>query len=822
MRSNIPAGYFSRLNRVMGRVVSAKGLPKSENTSIPDPFVVIKGIRSSNHLSNMHITDVISSTFFPEWNENFDFEVPANWGIVELVGLRLMVFSADDQTTSDQGSDYFLGGVDLDMSDMVTGRTVTQCLELGGVPQHMVRGGHKPRLTLVVTVYHEVVPRPAPLTTQLMNSIRQVSYVREITGRLVRAKNLRNADFLGVSDPVCVVRVLLISGEMREIARTGIILDSLNPEFALDFQILFEVTDQPLLIIFDMFDSDDPNMLPEETGDHLGTAVVPLVHCLPPNPRKRDLVLQGPSARYETRLDREGHPISDLGRSATHKGGEVETGRETPYERLKRSGKRLKDSLFKIAGSLSSPEESTLTVETRSRIKKDVMPHIRLSDKGVSIVDSGDVEVARSHADWDKGMFELPEELQLEEGEQPMRGLLQAEPRIIFIYGSILGANGLIQVVPKGRNDAYVIVDGVTRTAETCFIHRTRIVKDTMCPEWSESFCWAVPAHLEITRLVFTVYHAKGDSGSPEEMEDDFLGHASLDLTYLFSGDTISEDIPISGAQTKYKTKVTNGFRRSATVSVEVMLERRMKPTYGVVEQEQLAMLPRRNHLLSREPVPSRAFQDVSQEITTDEPEVEAATDVVEMYSTGQLKPAKQDIFTRRNRLWNMVPPDTGAPSQKERDEARLRSEDAFKALHDRLVKEKNARLRQVNLEGGAREQEQILDEGTDFTKSHSLRRPKSLPTLKSKFGVDPTVFLTTITSLGSNPPEPVSVNFDVKKKSYVTDSLKNAFHQPRHDEVLTRGRPGSTPEQFFRANKVQQKFRRDDGLHGTLPPPTR
>ena len=45
--------------------------------------------------------------------------------------------------------------------------------------------------------------------------------------------------------------------------------------------------------VFDIWDADSPGHRAEETGEHLGTATVPLWDCLPPIPRKQKLILQG-------------------------------------------------------------------------------------------------------------------------------------------------------------------------------------------------------------------------------------------------------------------------------------------------------------------------------------------------------------------------------------------------------------------------------------------------------------------------------------------------------------------------------------------------
>ena len=76
-----------------------------------------------------------------------------------------------------------------------------------------------------------MVPKPKPQMELLMASMRQMCYIREVAGKVSKAQALRNADLVGASDPQCVVRVVLLNGEVREIHRTQVVKDCLDPEW---------------------------------------------------------------------------------------------------------------------------------------------------------------------------------------------------------------------------------------------------------------------------------------------------------------------------------------------------------------------------------------------------------------------------------------------------------------------------------------------------------------------------------------------------------------------------------------------------------------
>lgn len=134
----------------------------------------------------------------------------------------------------------------------------------------------------------------------------------QVFGCVVSATDLPNREMLGLSDPFCIVRAVLVSGNVVELYRTEVVPNSLQPKWDEAFQATFSEQDQPLLLLFDLWDEDDKNKKLEEGGaQHLGSAVVPLLSALEPAPRRRRLWLQGISQKHESRYNPNGVPWSE-------------------------------------------------------------------------------------------------------------------------------------------------------------------------------------------------------------------------------------------------------------------------------------------------------------------------------------------------------------------------------------------------------------------------------------------------------------------------------------------------------------------------------
>ncbi|CAE8590638.1 unnamed protein product [Polarella glacialis] len=789
----IPEGYFQRVARVMGKVVSAKGLHKTDRFSKSDPYCVIKGIRSNNHLANIFVTRARMDTLMPEWDEEFDFVIPRSWGLVELVGLKAMVFDSDETFVSFVGSDDFLGGADVDVSTAVTGRVIRHDLELGGLPLSKARN-KKPRLCLEVTVYREVLPKPATLAHQLLTSLRTMSYTRELVGTLCKAKGLQNTDIVGLSDPQCIIRVIMMSGEVREIHRSKIMQDTLEPEWWEEFHVKFDVLNQPILIAFDVFDSDGPESC--ERGDHLGSAVFPLRDCEQPAPRQKKLLLLPLSQRHETRLTFDGKvdvlsrmtarltrktvaapseigdsPATPSGRKSTRVSltdsqlAESAQGQNSPG-RFSRMALSFKNSLT-AAGSES--KRPILTVHLRTRSKEEEMPHIDLVDQPISVADEKDCELCLASESWARSMFQPPEQITCK--QRPPRGQLKGLDRVVFVYGVMYGASGLIGKDTSRKTDAYCIVEGVSRIGEKVFIHRTRHIKSTTSPQWAEMFYMAIPEEIEISRLIFNIFdhNEKLVRAFSSAEPSDFLGRASVDISYLTAGDLVQEDIPVVGAPTQPQ-KTTSGFRPNSSILVEVHVERRVMPDFGLAFSDNSQVIPKRTHTVSRQPVPSRVFLDPTQEDRPVETCEFVASDVQWLASTGQLLAQRRQKTTSGFRLnWLQF------PGQLHGDD-----DDEDEPGKPPVPPPKDAGKQDDSDEEAAAAKP--LGPGCDFNRRDAVHRAASLPALHTRFarGGAPEKLP------GSSPLHP---QFSAASHKGVMGALSAMWRKPGPGDVSRRSR---------------------------------
>jgi len=770
-RQILPTGHFSRIYRIIGRIAHARGLPNTDASGKSDPFVVLKGIRSNNHMVNIHVTRCVQNSLAPVWEEEFDFCIPAEWGLVELVGLKAMVFDADDLSVSFLGTEDFLGGCDIDLSMAVTGRAMTHELELAGVPLSKAKG-KKPRLTVVVTVYKEVVPKPKPGMELLLDSMVYLDYVREVAVKVSSAKALPNADLVGSSDPQCVVRVILLSGEVREIHRTKVVQDDLNPHWDEMCGAKFELLEQPILMVFDIWDVDGGGRA--EDGQHLGTAVLPLMECLPGVPRRRKLPLVGESQLHERKLTRMGvsHEVED-GRDP-EKFSETSLEPEPPkpkascMERLTKAAIDLRERV-KSAYYLKKIEKSMLIVEVRTRARQEPMPLLQFLEKATYIADEDDVERVMKLEDWEKAVFPAPTELTTR--GRPPRGELFGKEQIVFIHGVVIGACGLPSADENSLSDPYCIVEGMSRTAERIFLHRTRVVPKSLCPQWDETFYLACPPNFELSRVLFSVYDrdetmiAMMGGGIDPLDQDEFLGRASVDISYLQNGDTLVEDVPVSGSVIGNKVKTTAGFRRVPTIAVQIGIQRRVKPLYGVAPEDHSAVIPRRTHRVSRQPA-NFAFNDTSQ-FVDEVPVVErTATQVMEANSTGRLL---RGHGVRAN--WVALP-----ESKIDTWELPLPQE----PVPDLEVEMKK------HAERASRKQS--IPDGFDFTQEVPLQKCETLPMLHSKFSQAPS-FFRRLAKDGrvSGGIKSIKQGFNEKSQSGIVQSLRSLWYKPLPETLVHR-----------------------------------
>ena len=390
--------------------------------------------------------------------------------------------------------------------------------------------------------------------------------------------------------------------------------------------------------------------------------------------------------------------------------------------------------------------------------------------KAVYVADEDDVERVMALPDWEKTAFSPPTELTVR--GRPPRGELFGKEQIVFVHGVVCGATGLPSADENSLSDPYCVVEAMSRGAERVFVHRTRVLPKTLCPEWGEAFYFACPTTFELNRLMFSIFDrdetmiAMIGAGIDPLDQDEFLGRASIDISYLRNGDSLIEDIPVSGSTIGSKVKTTAGFRRVPTVSVEISVQRRIKPMYGVAPEDHSAVIPRRTHRISRQPG-QWGFSDTSQFVDEIPQEERTATEVMEANNTGRL--LKGLGVNRSNWValpeaidtWELPPPEEPVPD--------LEAE--MKKHAERL-----ARAQQI-------------PEGFDFTQEPPPRPPKTLPVLHSRFAQSQTLFRRLAKERRSRSLTSTSMRqaFNMKSKLNIVESLKSLWYKPLPETLVHR-----------------------------------
>ena len=262
--------------------------------------------------------------------------------------------------------------------------------------------------------------------------------------------------------------------------------------------------------------------------------------------------------------------------------------------------------------------------------------------------DDAKAVLKKPEAHWDKCMFPPPAEL-LENGRPP-RGEISGMQQIVFILGRVVGASGLPSADENQLSDPFCVVEAVSRKSGKIFVHRTRVIPKKLCPEWDETFYVPIPQGFECNRMMFSIYDRDEAGGAAAVLagqdpleQDEFLGRASVDISYLCSGQKLVEDFPVSGSFTGSQVKTTAGFRRTATISIELSVQRRVQPCYGLASEDHSAVIPRRTHTVSRQPY-GMVYADPSQFVTEVPLEERVATAVMEAHNTGRLLKGPENI----------------------------------------------------------------------------------------------------------------------------------------------------------------------------------
>ena len=149
------------------------------------------------------------------------------------------------------------------------------------------------------------------------------------------------------------------------------------------------------------------------------------------------------------------------------------------------------------------------------------------------------------------------------------------EKRIFAVGVIVRGASGLVDVDAWGLSDPYCVVKAILATGTYLFVHRTRVIKDSLNPAWNESFLFDVPAWAQVVGLRFQVWDSDEGEFLDADGEDDYLGGLDVDLTTLRTGASLRrEAAELIGAPVRKKKR---GKKRTSTLDLEVSAYRRVE-----------------------------------------------------------------------------------------------------------------------------------------------------------------------------------------------------------------------------------------------------
>lgn len=612
-KATIP-GCVRCIAKVSGKVIRAKGLLNSKLFGKSVPRCIVKGIKGNSHLVDFFCTDV-DKGHDPTWDAKWDFNCLKIRSADDFVGLKFIVYDGEE----------FLGGADVDISELPEFRDMEQELELTGMAYSGKKGQapKKARLFISISLERMVVPilgRPKPMLTDSMRSITRTT---AICGRIVRARGIRSR-----SEPMCFVRCAMLSGRIIDIFHTKCnSSDMVDPHWNESFSFEFEDEgDQPLMLMFNIFGASELNTRDPaaifQADDHLGSAMMPVdsikdEQSFMKGEGRAKLRLLDECQQIEKRLDR------DAGRAA-READNVEDAAANPTK------KSWADKFGQASMSLpgfrghKNTDKSSITVEMFADRQDTRMPHCELMNESMT-VEAADLDITPD--EYLRSYFTQVRD----DGESVKRIEVAAEERIFTVYGRVNSAMDLISADFNGKSDPYVIVEALTTAGETLFVYRTRFIKSNLNPVWHEGFFWKVPADPEnptipvaLTKLQFSIYDT--DEGQLlEGGEDDFLGRCNADISFMRNQDYICEDIPLLGVKARaHGHKSSGSFRRYSTLSAEVRVERRVVRIVSPKHNFDAALLDCPRHHESRAMVPPEVpvYRDHSQEEAVNDPGV--------------------------------------------------------------------------------------------------------------------------------------------------------------------------------------------------------
>jgi hypothetical protein len=596
------------ITRVSGKIWRAKGLLNSKLMGKSVPRCLVKGIKGNSHLVDFFSTDVGKGQD-PQWDASWSYDCLQNRSHEEFVGLKFICYDGED----------FMGGADVDISELPVDRDIEEELELTGMVFSGAKGQapKKARLFIAVSVSKwpvPVLPRPRLM---LLNSVKSVTRTTAICGRIVRGRGMRPR-----SAAMCFVRCYMLSGRIIDMHVTRACpLDMVDPQwnetFAFDFD---DEYDQPLMLMFNTFGSSESSSSNAaaifNADDHLGSTMLPVDRI------GTEQQFQNGEARAKLRLLDECQQIEkrmekDAGRAAREAkkaADALNAKKQTLSQRLQQASKQLSEYRRMRQGA---SDKWYLTVELFAERKETFMPHYELMNES-QVVEEADLQL-----DPDTELQKYFDGGVREDGETVKRLEIGAEERIFTVYGRVNSAMDLIAADATGKSDPYVIVEALTKTGESMFVYRTRYIKANLNPVWHEGFFWKVPPDpdnptipVALSKIQFSVYDT--DEGQLlESGDDDFLGHCGVDVSFMRNQDYVNEDIPLLGVKIRSGSKTKGGFRRYSTLSAEVRVERRVVRIVSAKHDFDAKLLECPRHIESRGMLPPEVptYRDQSQEV---------------------------------------------------------------------------------------------------------------------------------------------------------------------------------------------------------------
>eukprot|EP00929_Paragymnodinium_shiwhaense_P119247 TRINITY_DN91128_c0_g1_i1.p1 TRINITY_DN91128_c0_g1~~TRINITY_DN91128_c0_g1_i1.p1 ORF type:complete len:1074 (-),score=207.00 TRINITY_DN91128_c0_g1_i1:317-3499(-) len=709
-----PKDYFNRIFRVVCTVKSARGLPKLDTWGKSDPYVLVKGIKSDNTNTHVAMTPAKRQTLTPVWDFKFQFIVPDDWGVVELLGLKFVLLDSDPaQPPNILGSDDFIGGVDVDISDLHPGRLSVQELDLGGMQLPVgsflsKKKRRRPRMIVEITVFREWVPRPETLNVQLFKSLRTYNRVHHLhlkifKGRFIKPRADVRRDQSKLRDLLVVVRAIMVADGRQavELHRSRICENTLEPSWNETIRVPFELDSETMVLGFDVYDTKQSLSVPNTPAhtspssrggkpgepEHIGSGYLHLEDVVWEKKHVKVLLNE---ALLEKRLNKLGR-VPRQGRRQVLR-IDTETDRDVlnaPFMGppqpgvVQRINEKLHD-LKAVVGKVGAvAKEYTygpkivpdpyLEVEIAVKWNEERMPLCDLLDIPYVIKNEDDANNALQRWKASGCNFQPLQMLQSGKVKEPHE--LVADGHIIFVSGFLKGASDLPQADLLGKSDPYCLIEASSKTDDILFVHRTKVIQDNLCPAWNEHFHFAVPENFQLARLIFTVLDSdEGEMGQLAFMDDgdDFLGRANVDLSYLRNAQTYSAEFALIGAR-KSRGQLMAGFRRTSHLIMELNCQRRIMPTLEPMDEDELKK-PQR-HFVSREPPLRRRYVNPGTLVVLDDGPRIPAMQTMELWTTNKLLELKDKRLPVRPEedLW-LEPPH---PSRRRGREKKGEEEDA-------------------------------------------------------------------------------------------------------------------------------------------------